>query len=852
MSHLSTRKIPLLIAAVALFLSSCASLTKQFEDLPRLTRRDLRFKLAQSSRILDSQGNIITTLHEAENRTVIPLKQIPKDLQNAVISIEDERFYEHQGVDLRAIFRALLANAASGEIKEGGSTLTQQYVKNVIIAPGEIAEKTLRRKIIEAALARQLEKKLTKKQILERYLNTIYFGEGAYGVQAAALTYFGVPAHSLTLAQSATLAGIIRSPEEYDPYKNKRASKDRRNLVLQKMNELGYVSAGRATKAAKQKIQVRPADTSDEYPAPYFVDYVQRLIKFDPRFSAVGDTLQDRQRRLLQGGLRIYTTVDLDDQAAAETAVRSQLPYADDPSASLVSIDPNTGYIKAMVGGRDYFATPKEDPYAKLNLAVPAEPNIGCTQIPGTKDCVNRAPGSGRQAGSSFKPFALAAAIDQGIPLSKTYKAAPCMDFPGANAGGNWHVCNYEGESFSNEISLLEATVHSVNVVYAQLILEVGPEAVVDLAHDMGINTPLLASPSVALGTNAINPLDMASAYGTFATNGLHHPPVAITRIVDSTTGKTIYEDESKSERVLDPGVSYLTTSALQAVVERGTGVNAQIGRPQAGKTGTAQEWRDAWFVGYTPDMVTSVWVGYPQGEIEMKSSCSGVTSSCLPTRTITSGGVVGGSFPALIWKTYMLRALSGVPASAFSVPNIGLVHVTIDTRTGCLATRFTPSQYQDDATFAKGTEPEASCRTRPPGVKVPDVFSFPVDDAIATLQRAGFSVERRDQPSATYPPGRVIGQEPDGGDKAPEGSTVIIYVSVRENNDATVPDVLGMTQSQAEATIANAGLRSKVIYENESGKGRARKNRGRVWKQSPSSGTQVDRGSTVTIWVNR
>ena len=853
MSHLSSRRIPLLLAALALLLSSCASLTKQFENLPRLTKKDLRFKLAQSSRILDDDGNVITTLHEAENRTVVPLKAIPKDLQRAVISIEDERFYEHDGVDLRAIFRALLANAASGEIKEGGSTLTQQYVKNVIIAPGGVAAQTLRRKIVEAALARQLEKKLTKKEILERYLNTVYFGEGAYGAQAAALTYFGVPASHLTLAQSATLAGIIRSPEQYDPYKNKKASKDRRDLVLSKMQELGYINTARRDKATNAKLTLQEATTDGEYPAPYFVDYVQRLIKFDPRFAAVGDTLTDRQNRLLQGGLRIYTTVDLDDQAMAEEAVRSQLPYADDPSASLVSIDPNTGYIKAMVGGRDYFASPKEDPYAKLNLAIPAEPNLGCTQIKGTKDCVNRAPGSGRQAGSSFKPFALAAAIEQGVPLSKTYKAAPCMTFPGANAGGDWKVCNYEGESFSNEISLLEGTVNSVNVVYAQLILEIGPEAVVDLAHAMGINTPLLATPSVALGTNAINPLDMASAYGTLATNGVHHPPVAITKIVDSTTGKTIYEDDSNGDRVLEPSVSYLTTTALEAVVDRGTGVYAQIGRPQAGKTGTAQEWRDAWFVGYTPDLVTSVWVGYPQGEIEMKSSCTGVTSSCIPTRTITSGGVVGGSFPARIWQAYMMRALAGVPARSFPVPNIDLVHITIDERTGCPANEFTPDQYRVEATFAKGTAPtDKECKAKAPGIKVPNVFSFPVDEAEALLERTGFNVERREQPTSTYPPGRVVAQEPDGGDKAPEGSTVIIYVSVPEENQTTVPDVLGMTEDEATAAISNAGLRTTVIYQNESNKGQAKKNRGRVWKQSPSSGSKVDKGSTVTIWVNR
>ncbi|MDQ3940922.1 MAG: transglycosylase domain-containing protein, partial [Actinomycetota bacterium] len=575
MIHFRSRRIPLIVAALGLFLSSCAELGAQFEDLPTLTEKDLRFKLAQSSRILDHEGNVITTLHETENRTIVDLRAMPRVLRRAVVAIEDERFYQHEGVDLRAIFRALVTNATSGEIREGGSTITQQYVKNVIISPGAIAEKTLRRKIIEASLSRQIEKRLTKKEILERYLNTVYFGQGAYGVQAAALTYFDKPAARLNLAESATLAGVIRSPEDYDPFKHPKASRQRRNVVLDKMEQLGWATPAKVSKAKRARLQLGDASTTGEYPAPYFVDYVQRLITYDPRFEVVGDTIARRQRRLFRGGLRIHTTVDLDMQAAAERAVDENLPFPNDPSASLVAIDPRTGHVKAMVGGDDWFATRKEDPHAKLNLAIAAEPELGCVKPEGTKRCVYRAPGSGRQAGSAFKPFALAAAIENGVSLSKTYKAAPCMTFPNADADGPWKVCNYEGGDFGDQLSLLEATVNSVNVVYAQLILEIGADEVVGTAAEMGIETPLAPVNSAALGTNVVNPLGMASAYGTLAAAGTHHPPVAITKIVDTTSDEVIYRDETEADEALDPAVAYLTTSALEAVDDRGTGVRA-------------------------------------------------------------------------------------------------------------------------------------------------------------------------------------------------------------------------------------------------------------------------------------
>jgi penicillin-binding protein 1A len=853
------RSLSVFIALLATIGASCA----QLADLPRITAKDLLPpRLAESSKIYAADGTLITTLHEEQNRTIISIERMPESVLNAVIAIEDERFYEHDGVDWRAVGRALVANAVSGEIKEGGSTITQQYVKNVLISPGETAPKTIERKLNEAALARQLETKLSKDEILERYLNTVYFGEGAYGIEAAAKTYFGRSARKLTLPQSAMLAGIIRLPEQYDPYKNPEAAKQRRNLVLQKMEELGYAEPAAAAKARDSKIRLQRVALKDAYPAPYFIDYVQRLVTYHPSFTALGKTVAQRTKRLFKGGLKIFTTVDLEMQAAAEAAAKAILPNESDPHTSIVAVEPTSGAVRAMVGGRDYFARPKADPFAKLNLAILAKPDLGCVRPAPGKKCDFKAPGTGRQAGSAFKPFALAAGIEQGVSLAKTYKAGSQITLHDPGTGGEYVVRNYEGGSFGNELSLLEATVSSVNVVYAQLIEDIGPEKVAQVAADMGITTPLCSTClSTALGTNEVNPLDMASAYGTFATNGTLHPTFGITKIVD-TAGKVLYDAEDdetlEAEEAIAPAVAYLTTTALEQVIIRGTGVNAQIGRPAAGKTGTAQEYRDAWFGGYTPALAAAVWVGYPEAQIEMKPSCSGLTQ-CRPTRTISGQGVTGGSFPAQIWQRFMLRALSGVPADAFAQPAIGFVTRVIDTRQGdCLAGKFTPKEFRGTGTFAKGTAPKAECRFEEKGKAVPDVFGFPVDEAREIVLDAGFDVETVTEYSGTYPPGTVIAQDPGGGDRAPAGTTVILVVSTTDRSDqgadgddstVTVPDVLGLPESAARERLENAGFDVSVVREQESS--RDRSDKGKVWKQSPGGGTEAERGSTVTIWVN-
>ena len=842
-----TRTTAALCSVAALLLASCA----QLSDLPRLRRSDLAYRPAESSRIFASDGTVLTNLHGVEDRTVIErLKRIPLHLRRAVVAIEDERFFDHDGVDIKAILRAAIANLRSGKIEEGGSTITQQYVKNVIISPGDIAERTFDRKIQEAALARQLEARLSKKEILRRYLNSVYFGNGAYGVQAAAKAYFGVDAAQLTLRQSALLAALVRSPETYSPFSHPRAAKARRNLVLNKMVELGWARPGQVQKAMSKGLGLHAADDRSHYPAPYFVDYVQRLITFDPRFEGIAKTWRKRQQALFTGGLRIYTTVDLEEQKAAERAVASVLTQKRDPYASLVSIEPKTGEIKAMVGGRDYFSRKKKNRFAKLNLAIQAEPHLGRVQDCGARRLEHRAPGCGRQAGSAFKPFALAAALEHGSSLSRTYDAPACMTFPNADNGGPWRPCNYEQAPYGS-MSLLDATVFSVNVVYAQVGLEVGPENVVDTAADMGIRTKLSAVPSAVLGTNTVNPLGMAAAYGTLATNGTYHPPVAITKITDRS-GKVLYRDKSKPKEVLNSASAYIATSALTQVIQRGTGsAYGQIGRPAAGKTGTAQDYHDAWFVGYTPDRVASVWVGYPSGPIAMLPACPALRNAegeeiCRPTRIQVSGG----TWPTLIWSNFMQRALARVPASSFSVPT-NLVTVVIDTRTGCLVNQFTPLDKRAAASFEAGSAPKKTCFVPGDSARVPDVLYLKLEKALGILQGAGFPISKVTEPTFKYPPGTVIGVDPAPGTRVATGSTVTIVVSENGERGAEVPSVLGVDEVQATDRLQERGFEVDVVVEAESDEEDAEDNEGLVWKQSPGSGTTVKRGSVVTIYVN-
>jgi penicillin-binding protein 1A len=567
---------------------------------------------AQTSQILAADGSVLTTLRAEQNRIVVRLDDMPASLRDAVVAIEDDRFWDHRGVDLRAILRAAHRDASQGGVAEGGSTITQQYVKTALLDPTQ----TVNRKLREAVLALRLERSYSKEVILERYLNAIYFGRGAYGAAAAAEEYFAKPVGELDLADSALLAGLIQAPSATDPYVRPDLATARRDVVLGRMLELGRIDRGAHDAAVAEPLGLAPErPAAEHYPAAHFVEAVKQWILGDPRFGA---TDEDRRNLLFKGGLRVTTTLDPALQAKAEDAVWSVLPDpATAPEGALVAVEPSTGAVRAMVGGRDYFGT---SPFAKVNLAM----------------------GSGRQAGSTFKPFVLAAALDRGIPLSRTYPAPAQLTIPLGPGEAPWEVHNY-GDGAAGSATLTDATVWSYNTAYAELMMDVGPGRAVDMARRLGIGSPLDAVPSAVLGTQNVTVVDMASAYATFANRGRRVAPVMVTSITRAD-GSVLYVNRPEATIALRSDLADQVNAVLRQVIERGTGTAARVGRPAAGKTGTAEGYRDAWFVGYTPDLAAAVWVGFAEREVSMSPPA-------------TPLAVTGGSWPAEIWQRFVAAA---------------------------------------------------------------------------------------------------------------------------------------------------------------------------------------------------
>lgn len=586
--------------------AGCGFIGATMSDLPEVAN----VKPAALSQIYDVHGNLITTVHATENRLPVKLSQVPKDLQNAFIATEDNRFYSHHGVDPIGIMRAIWVNIAHDGVAEGGSTITQQLARNAFLTQ----DRTLKRKIMEAMLAIRIEQYYTKQEILEMYLNQIYFGQGAYGVQAAAHVYFGKNVQDLDLAQSAMLAGLPQSPNYYSPLTNYKAGKARQAVVLGQMVKYDYIDQATADKAKDEDLGLREKSEAahSDNNASYFIDYV---------ISEIAEKYGDDA--VYKDGLKIYTTIDMKAQDAAVQAMHN-LPnfYTDDkgltqPQGALIAINPHNGYIVAMVGGRG-------------------------------DDSFNRAVLAERQPGSAFKPFVYLAAIQDGMTPG-TVMDDKKIEFNG------WSPKNYEG-TYSGQMTLRYALQHSVNTIAVQLADAVGMRKVLNLASSLGITTLDDSKDNnlaAALGglTNGVKPIDMAVAYGTLANGGVKVKPVAITKIVDRN-GQVVEENSTEEQRVVDPKYAYVITNMLESVMSGGTGGGASIGRPAAGKTGTTDESKDAWFVGYTPDLVAAVWMGDDYG-IE------------------TLDGITGGTVPAVIWRDFMSQALNAmeIPASDFTVP---------------------------------------------------------------------------------------------------------------------------------------------------------------------------------------
>jgi penicillin-binding protein 1A len=685
------------VVVAATLLSAC-SLTPVDLDAER--------PLALRSTIEAADGSVLARFYE-ENRAYVSIDKIPRMVVDAVVAAEDARFFEHSGFDFRAMARAALANLESRSVVQGGSTITQQYVKNTFFRrPG----RTLERKARELRLAIAIERRLSKQEILERYLNTVYFGDGAYGLKVAAHTYFGRGLRALNLGDAALLAAVIRAPSLYDPRTHRERALERRDYVLRRMTELGMLETGRARRAAGSALDLAPPERARSAREPYFVEALRQELLRDPR---LGRTPDERDRLLHEGGMRVDSTLSPRLQAAAEAAVRAHLDEPGDPEAALVALRPRTGAIVAMVGGRDWSAS-------QVNLAL------------GT-----RGGGSGRQAGSSFKPIVAAAALEAGLELDDLYESSPATFT--LDGGETWTVGNAEGGG-SGLMPLDEALVHSVNGVYARLGLQLGGDAVVRQAHLMGVASDLRPLPALALGAQEVSVLDMAAAYATIANNGTAITPTTV-RAIHLRDEPTLEARQEVSEDIVSVGNAYLLTQALEDAIERGTGTAADLDRPAAGKTGTTNDYADAWFVGYTPELVAAVWVGYPDGRIPMTS--------------VHGLRVSGGTFPAMIWRSFMLEALAGAPVRDFTVPAGEYVTVEIDPRTGLRAAPWCPGELE---VMLPEQIPEEYCPPPPE----PEPSATPTEEPTPDARRQRAS-PRSDDADDTGDTEEQPEEEPDG-----------------------------------------------------------------------------------------
>ena len=722
-------------------------------------------KFPQRSTIYAADGSVLATVFLDENRKLIELRHVNPITRKAVLAIEDDGFYEHGPINPVSIIRAAVSNLRAGKVVQGGSTITQQLVKNTVTS----GERTLERKIREAQDAIRLEKQYSKDQILELYLNQVYWGHGVYGLGAAAEYYFNQKVRDLTLPQAALLAGLIAAPETWDPVDYPDKARARRDEVLGRMLSLRWITETQHAEATATPIQLSDKGRTANKPGsqPYFVRYViDQILNTDRYAKWFGKTYNERKLALFQGGLRIHTTLQPRLQKLAKDAIDRRLPNQGpeppkDPEGAVVSIVPNTGAILTMACGVDFSKF-------KFNL---------CAQ-------------SRRSTGSAAKAFTLAAAFEQNFPVGKVYDSKTPIFIPECN---DWTVNNAEPGS-GGYMNLTDATAASVNVVFAQLTRDVGPEHVAAVTERMGIGTDVPPFCAISLGAVDVSPLQMTAAYSTLANGGAHCKPFAITKVMTHEE-KTLFKARPQCEQVLRPEVAAQVTSLLQGVVTHGTGTAANIGRPVAGKTGTGQEYRDAWFMGYIPQLVTGVWVGYSKAEIPMRA---------LPV--LGYGNAFGGTIAAPIWHDYMAPAVAGMPVLGFPEPP--------------------PPQ--------SGT--------------VPDVVGKKLEEAEKILSEASFTPIPKEIDSGK-PAGTVVKQAPAGGTEAVLGIGVTIFISNGKGPpEAEVPNVIGLTQEDAASALAARGFRVAVQYEIV----KKNKEAGIVLAQAPAPRTHLEKGRTVTIVVGK
>ncbi|MBI2205869.1 MAG: PBP1A family penicillin-binding protein [Candidatus Rokubacteria bacterium] len=647
-------RISLLIAGIlALLVVSATAVVALWvvtilpRSLPNVAALETLQPLA-GSKIYDDNDELITELH-VERRIFVPLAQVPQSLRDAVIATEDRRFYSHWGIDPIGIGRAVYQNYRRGRIVEGGSTITQQLTKLLFLTP----DKSLDRKLKEAVLALELERRYSKDRILEMYLNQIYFGHGAYGVEAAARTYFGKSVSELAIRESALLAGLPRAPSSYSPFEHADLARRRRDVVLRRMVDYGAVKDADARRLAKLDLGLIPADRRRNT-GQYFLEYVSQQLE-----TKYGADL------VFKGGLNVYTTLNRPMQLAAEQALRDGLKALegrsktrgnDHPEGAVISLEPHTGYVRAVVGGYDFFRS-------EFNRAVYAR----------------------RQPGSAFKPFVYAAAIERGLTPASRIEDAP-VTYPVGQNGQAWKPENYD-RKYRGSTTLQQAIEESVNVVTIKTLEQIGVGRAASLARRAGIGSPLAQDLTLALGSSDVTLLELTSAYGALANQGTWMPPTTIRYITDAN-GRLLEEYVPQGREALAPEHAYVITHMLRGVVERGTGQAAKaLGRPVAAKTGTTNDYSNAWFVGYTPKLATGVWVGYD--------------------RPRSLGRDETGSRVAVpIWVAYMSRVLAGAPKEDFPMPEqVVLVPVDLDASNECVRVVT--------MAFVRGTEPAVGCGPR-------------------------------------------------------------------------------------------------------------------------------------------
>ena len=753
-------------------------------------------QVSQTSEILARDGRLIVEPPSDENRTVVTIDEIPEVLRDAVISIEDERFYLHDGVDLKGLFRSASRGVTSGGISGGGSTITMQYVGNVFL---DRSQQTADRKLEEIMLARQFEEQYSKDFILAEYLNWVFFGARAYGVEAAAQQYFDTSVSNLNLAQSALIAGLIQRPSALNPYDNPEGALARRETVLNAMLRNGYITDAEHAAAVDEVLELAPEfdEVTDRYDGGHFVEEVKAWIlngEFmteawvadNPERAAVLSTYQAREDLLFRGGIRVRTTIDLELQRQAEAAVEAIIPDGvGNPDASAVVIDPPTGEILAMVGGRDFFG---DSDFANVNLAM----------------------GTGRQAGSAMKPIALAEAIERGISVTQRYEAPREITLQPPDQIEPWNVRGGSSTGFSD---LIDGTVWSRNTVYAQLAIQLGPDAVGNMAQRLGMQSEIAPVYASVLGTENVTTLDLAAAYSTFANSGVQHDPVFVTEIINPD-GTTLWTHQPEGERVLDTRTTDQLSFVLGEVIDRGTGREADFGRPAAGKTGTAQNFADATFAGYTPDLAAAVWVGFPQGQISMVP-CTQKT--CTEDDPGTDIQVAGGTYPARIWREIMSAAHQSIPPADFPEPPV--------------------------------SAPPTTFLNLPDSVEVPELFGQTVGEATTALDGTSLILNPVEVEDETFPTGTIINQSPPPGAAAPGGTSIIVEVAISAI-PPMVPNVVGDDLSTARRKIRQEGYTSTRVFVDQNGDFTRATDAApaTVVRQDPAPGTVSEAGTTVNI----